>query len=100
MTGLAFATAADIAERIRRRELGSLEATDYFIERIERLDGDVNAVAVRDFDRARSAARVADGSAEPLGPLHGVPMTVKEGYHLAGVPTTFGYPELKDNTPD
>ena len=100
MTGLAFATAADIAERIRRREIGSLEATDYFIERIERLDGDVNAVAVRDFDRAREAARAADRAAQPGGPLHGVPMTVKEGYHLSGKPTTFGYVELKDNTAD
>ena len=100
MTGLAFATAADIAERIRQRELGSLEATDYFIERIERLDGEVNAVAVRDFERAREAARAADRVAQPGGPLHGVPMTVKEGYHLAGAPTTFGYPELMNNTPD
>ena len=100
LTGLAFSTAADIAGRIRRRELGSLEATDYFIERIERLDGEVNAVAVRDFDRAREAARAADRAVEPVGQLHGVPMTVKEGYHLAGLPTTFGYPELKDNTPD
>ena len=100
MTGLAFASATDIAERIRRRELGSLEATDYFIERIERLDGDVNAVAVRDFDRARSAARAADNAGGSNGPLHGVPMTVKEGYHVAGLPTTFGYPQLHNNTPD
>ena len=83
MTGLAFATASDIAERIRRPELGSLEAIDDFIGPIERLDDDVTAVAVRDFDRARDAARAADRSAQPAGPLHGVPMTVKEGYHLA-----------------
>ena len=100
MAELAFSTAAEIARRIRSRELGSLEAVDFFIDRIERLDATVNAVAVRDFERARAAARDADGVSQPAGALHGVPMTVKEGYHLAGLPTTFGYPELADNTPD
>jgi len=96
---LAFRPASEIAERIRRGELGSLEAVDYFIERIERLDGQVNAVVVRDFDRARDAARDAD-RAGPSGALHGVPMTVKEGYHVAGLATTFGYSVLLNNTPD
>lgn len=100
MEDLAFRSAAEIAHRIRRREIGSREATDYFIERIERLDGPVNAVVVRDFERARDAAREADRASEPTGPLHGVPMTVKEGYHVAGLPTTFGYPALVRNTPD
>ena len=96
----AFSTASVIAEQIRRRDLGCLEATDSFIDRIERLDGPVNAVVVRDFDRARDAARDADRASATMGPLHGVPMTVKEGYHVAGLPTTFGYPALADNTPD
>ena len=100
MEDLAFRSATDVAERIRRREIGSLEAVDYFVDRIERLDGSVNAAVVRDFDRARDAAREADNAAEPVGPLHGVPVTVKEGYHVAGLPTTFGYPALVDNTPD
>ena len=100
MDNLAFATASEIAERIRRRELGSLEAADYFIERIERHDDVVNAVVVRDFDRAREAAREADRAMAPSGPLHGVPLTVKEGYHVAGLPTTFGYRALLDDAPN
>ena len=98
---LAFAAATEIAARIRDGQLGALEAADYFIDRIERLDAITNAVAVRDFDRARAAARRLDRlPAADRGPLHGVPMTVKEAYHVAGLPTTFGYPALRRNVPD
>ena len=100
MGELAFLSAIEVARRISGRELGSLEAVDYFIERIQRHDARVNAVVVRDFDRARDAALDADSTSESLGPLHGVPMTVKEGYHVAGLPTSFGYPALSRNTPD
>jgi amidase len=57
-------------------------------------------VVVRDFERARDQAKAADGairSAERLGPLHGVPMTVKESFNVAGLPTTFGLPEHRNN---
>lgn len=103
MSDLAFTTATRIAARIRNRELSALEATEYFIDRIERYDQGINAVVVRDFDAARKAASAADkalaGGVEP-GPLHGVPMTIKEQYHVAGLPTTFGHVELANNVPD
>jgi len=88
MPEIAFATATELAERIRRRELGSLELTEHYIERIERLDAAINAIPVRAFERAREAARRADAATvrgESVGPLHGVPMTIKESYQLKGL---------------
>ena len=95
-----FSTACELAEKIRNKEISSRELTDLYIERIERLDGEVNAVVVRDFDRARAAADRADqalSEGRSLGPLHGVPMTIKEAYNMADLPTTWGLPEFKDN---
>ena len=100
MTEKAFQSAIELAALVRDREVSSSELTDYYIDRIERLDGDVNAVVVRDFERAREAARAADAkvaSGAEVGPLHGVPMTIKESYDLEGTPTTWGIPDFKDN---
>ena len=60
MDDIAFASAGELARRIRSKQLSSVELTDHFIERIERIDGDLNAVVVRDFERARATARAAD----------------------------------------
>src|SRR5262249_12899075 len=68
--------------------------------RIERHDGALNAVVVRDFERARAAAEAADqalAAGRDLGPLHGVPMTIKESYDIAGLPTTWGIPDFRNN---
>ena len=97
---LEFSTACELAEKIRNKEVSSRELTDLYIERIERLDGEINAVVVRDFDRARAAADRADqalSEGRSLGPLHGVPMTIKEAYNMADLPTTWGLPDFKDN---
>ena len=70
------------------------ELADQFIDRIEALDGELNAVPVRDFARAREAARQVDAAlarGERL-PLLGVPVTVKESYNVAGLSTTWAYP--------
>ncbi len=100
MSEYAFKTAGEIAQAIRSGKIGSLELTDYFIDRIERYDEDINAVVVRDFDRAREAAKQADelqANGEAHGPLHGVPMTIKESYNIEGLPTTWGFTEFKEN---
>src|SRR5262249_56991556 len=58
------------------------------------------AVAVRDFERPRARARAADralAKRDVWGALHGVPMTVKESYDVAGLPTTWGVPTYKNN---
>ena len=60
---------------------------------IERLDPRINAVVVRDFDRARDRARALDAGGDRTAPLFGVPMTVKESFDVAGLPTTRGHPE-------
>jgi amidase len=100
MTEMAFRTATELAASIRNKAIGSEELVDYYIDRIERLDGELNAIVVRDFERAREAAREADtrlARGEPDGPLHGLPMTIKESYDIAGLPTTWGIPMFKDN---
>ena len=100
MSELCFESAGSLAGRIRSGEIGSLELTEAFIARIERHDGDVNAVVTRRFDAARAEAREADekrARGESLGPLHGVPMTIKESYDLTGLPTTWGHPMFRDN---
>ncbi|MBA3896894.1 MAG: amidase, partial [Sphingomonadaceae bacterium] len=69
------------------------------IARIEALDGPINAVVVRDFDRALAAADAADAhvqSGERL-PLLGLPMTVKESFDVAGLPTTWGFVEHREH---
>lgn len=95
--GLDYQSAGQLAEALRARRLSSLELTDRLITRIERLDTDLNAVVARDFDRAREAAKVADAALArgETAPLLGVPMTVKESFNVAGLPTTWGIPEAR-----
>ena len=95
-----FSSAGDLAQQIRSGAIRAQELTEFYIERIERFDPDLNAVVVRDFERARAAARDADRSlaeGREVGPLHGVPVTVKEAYDVAGLPTTWGIPPLQGN---
>ena len=91
-TDLAEATAGETVRAIAAGAISALEATDAAIARIEALDGAINAVVVRDFDRARTAAKAADAAVArgERRPLLGVPMTVKEANWVAGLPTTWG----------
>ena len=100
MTSWAFLSAIELAAKIRDGAISSIALTEYFIERIERWDNDINAVVVRTFEDARRAALAADQAAADgrwLGPLHGVPMTIKESYVLAGTPTTWGIERFRHN---
>ena len=97
----AYRSAGELAESLQKREVSALELADQFIDRIEALDGELNAVPVRDFARAREAARQADAAlarGERL-PLLGVPVTIKESYNVAGLSTTWGIPAAKDFIP-
>jgi amidase len=89
-----YRTATQLATALRQRHVSSAELIEAAIERIETLDGRINAVVVRDFERARAAARLADAALArgETGPLLGVPMTVKEAFNVAGLPTTWGLP--------
>src|SRR3954447_4365440 len=96
-----FQTAEELAAALRAGEVTSAELTDEAITRIERDDKVINAICVPDFDRARAAARRADQarSRGEVRPLLGIPVTVKESYNMAGLPTTWGMPQYQDYVP-
>jgi amidase len=98
MTDYAYSTAAEQAAAMDSGEVSAVELTTAAIARIEELDGDINAICVRDFDRALAAAREADAarSRGDTGPVLGVPMTIKDSINVAGLPTTWGVPAFKD----
>ena len=92
-------SAIETAAAIARGESSARAETEAAIARIEALDGAINAVVVRDFDRARAAADQADAAfaGGERRPLLGVPMTVKEAFDVAGLPTTWGFTQHKDH---
>ncbi len=91
-----FLPAWRLAELARGGEIGCLELLEHYIGRVERLNPRLNAVVVRDLERARRRARMLDnGGRASAGPLFGVPMTVKESFDLIGLPTTWGQEERK-----
>ena len=99
MVDVPFRSAKQLAADIKRKKIGCLELLDLYLARVEKYDGALNAVVVRDFDRARTRARAADRALarrQLWGPLHGVPMTIKESYDVVGLPTTWGVPAYKD----
>ena len=100
MTEPAFASATQWAQEIRDRRIGCLELLDFHLARAERLNPRLNAIVAWQVETARERARDADAAlakGENWGPLHGVPMTVKESFDIAGLKTTFGDPLWKDN---
>ena len=85
------------AQAIRSGKLSATEAVDAAITRAGRLDGEIDALAVPDFERAYAAAKAMDaGGSRDDQPLFGVPMTIKESFDVAGLPTTWGHPRFKD----
>lgn len=84
--------ALETAAMVRKGEASPLEMVDAAIARIEHLDAHINAVVVCDFDRALETARAMDGIAPREDqPLLGVPMTIKESFDIAGLPTCWGH---------
>jgi fatty acid amide hydrolase len=87
--------AGELAARIARGEISSSEAVAAHIARIEEVDPYLNAVVAPRYDLARTEAREADerrSRGEALGPLHGVPVSIKECLDVTGMPSTFGLP--------
>jgi amidase len=102
MLPLPFRSAKHLAAAIRGKKIGALELLDLYLARTEKLNPRINAIVVTDVDAARERARAADRAVarrRKLGPLHGVPMTIKESYNVVGMPTTWGVPEMKNNYP-
>lgn len=100
MTTITSLSATEIAQKIKAGELSAREVVDAHIRRIEQVNSQLNAIAIPLFDQARKEADAADTAqrrGDFLGPLHGVPMTIKEQFLVKGTPTTFGVPNLKNH---
>ena len=98
----ATASATDLADAVRNRTVSSVELLDLYLGRIERLDGAINAVVTLDVDRARAACKAADDAlarGDDVGPLHGLPITVKDAIETEGIRSTGGVEELRDHVP-
>lgn len=96
-----FKTATEMSAALAAKQVSAVELAQDAIGRIERHDGKINAICVRDFARGLDAARAADAARArgEIRPLLGIPLTVKESYNVAGLPTTWGFPAQKDFTP-
>lgn len=97
-----FNTATDLCRQISAGKLSSAELLSDVITQIENFDGPINAVVVRDFERALDRAKAADrkrsqASSDSLGRLHGLPLTVKESFDVSGLATTWGMTPNRDN---
>jgi Asp-tRNA(Asn)/Glu-tRNA(Gln) amidotransferase A subunit family amidase len=90
---ICFMSATDMADKIKRQEITSVEITEAIIERIQKINPTINAYCTTTFDLAREMAKKADDAVkkgEKLGILNGVPTSVKDLIYLKGVRTTFG----------
>lgn len=97
-----FESARVLARRIRRRELSSVELVDAVLARIAKVNPALNAVVTLDPERARADAKRADellATGVTVGPLHGVPMTVKDAFEISGIRTTAGAKRWTDHVP-
>ncbi len=102
-TELAFMPATELAVAIRERKISPVDAVDAVLDRIERLNPRLNAYCTVTADAARREAKAAEAAVmrgERLGPLHGVPVSVKDLVITRGVRTTFGSKIYEANVPD
>ncbi len=98
----AHASAAALCQSLRKREISSRELLEHFLERVARLDPALNAVVTLDAPAARRQADAADAElarGAPRGPLHGLPVTVKDSFETAGLRSTCGAQELAAHVP-
>lgn len=100
MTDIAFSSARKLASMIRGKKIGCLELLNHHLARADRYNPALNAIIATQIPKARRRARAADkalAKGDIWGPLHGVPMTVKDSFDVAGLPTTWGSPDFKNN---
>lgn len=102
-TELCFATASDLAQQIRRKELSAREVLQAHLDQIERVNPKVNAIVTLVAEQALRQAQAADEAqahGAELGPLHGLPIAHKDLTATKGIRTTQGSPIFKDFVPD
>jgi len=98
-----FKSASELASAIQSGEITSTELLNLYLDRIQNYNDDINAVVAMDIDAARARAAEADktlAEGQVWGPLHGLPMTVKDVFEVVGMPATSGDPILKDYIPN
>jgi amidase len=99
---IATRSASALAAGVREKQWSSRELLDLYLDRIDRLNGPINAVVTLDTDRARAAADAADAAlarGDAVGPLHGLPVTIKDAIETEGIRSTGGAIELTDHVP-
>ncbi len=98
-TQLLYSAATDLAAMIKRKEISAVELLEAYFARVDEFNPQINAVIWEMREEALAAAKRVDTTVqnvdEDLGPLHGVPMTIKESYNVAGTPTTWGNPAFQ-----
>jgi amidase len=102
MSDLPFRSATDLARALATGELSSVALLELHLDRVAALDGRVNAVVTLDAERARERAREADAAlarGERWGPLHGLPVTIKDCWETEGLLTTCGVESLREHVP-
>jgi len=100
---LAFASVRTLGERLRAKDFTSVELTEFFLRRMERLGPKYNAVVTVLRDAALKEAAVADrdlAAGRDRGPLHGIPYGAKDLLAVRGAPTTWGAPPYRDRVID
>ena len=98
-----FLTATDLSKLIESKEVSPIEATEAYLDRIQEVDGSLNSYITVTGEQALESARLAEQEITTginRGPLHGVPVAVKDQFNTAGVLTTGGSSILKDNIPE
>jgi amidase len=103
MDDLCFAPAVELARRLRAREISARELLGAYLERIGRVNPAINAIVTLAEDRAARQAAAADEAAargEFTGPLHGLPIAIKDLVETAGIRTTYGSPVFADHVPE
>lgn len=103
MSELSYMPATELAQAIRARQVSSVEVTQHFYERIERLDSRLNSYLALCPEQALADARAADDAVArgwALGPLHGIPISIKDLEMSKGIPTTMGSALFRDRIPE
>ena len=102
MSEYAYSTAIETASAIAKGDVSSRELLEAALARVEQFDSSINAVVALDAERALDAADAADAAVannQRLGPLHGVPITIKDSFQTEGLVTTSGAPQLSEFLP-
>ena len=93
-------SAVGLQRLVARREASAVEVVTAFLERIDAVNPRVNAIVTLVPERALADAAAADRAGTPLGPLHGLPIAIKDLVDTAGIRTTYGSPLYADHVPD